>query len=174
MTATTHPTNDAADSRGRPAGGGAAPRWTVLLVDDEPDILGSIKMLLERSKKGVKVVTAPSGTEALQMLREAHFDLLISDFKMPVMDGIEFLAKARELRPELPRVMFTAHADADLARRAFAEAFVHDFLPKTLAPKQLVEKVESLLDGLDESEDFAGGAGQGAADPVADDEGVRS
>lgn len=145
MTTTNPPTPDAAIPSGDPAGGHPAPRWTVLLVDDEPDILDSIQLLLERSKKGVHVVTASSGPEALRLLGEADFDLLISDFKMPVMDGIEFLGKARELRPDLPRVMFTAYADADLARRAFTEAFVSDFLPKTLAPKQLVEKVEALL-----------------------------
>ena len=121
-------------------------RHTILLVDDEPDILLSIKVLLERSPKGLKVVTASSGPEGLQVLRSGEpVDLVISDFKMPGMDGIEFLMQAHRLKPDLPRVMFTAYADAGLARRAVAEAFVREFLPKTLPSRDLVQKVEALL-----------------------------
>lgn len=168
MTTPNHPTPGAAP----PAGPAADPdpRWTVLLVDDEPDILSSVQLVLERSKKGLKVLTASSGAEGLELLGSRHIDLLISDFKMPVMDGIEFLAKARELRPELPRVMFTAYADSDLARRAFTEAFVSDFLPKTLGSSQLVAKVEALLaeapatgsahGGPAQAEPWAGAAGE--------------
>lgn len=174
MTTTNHPDPEASRESPKPAGGDAAPRWTILLVDDEPDILLSIKLLVERSKKGVKVVTASSGAEGLEILADTHVDLLISDFKMPGMDGIEFLAKSRELWPGLPRIMFTAYADMELARRAFTEAFVIDFLPKTLGPSQLVAKVESLLVehvGLD------GGAsvsGEDSADPSEGAAGVAS
>ena len=125
----------------------ADPRHTILLVDDEPDILLSIKLLLERSPQVRQVITASSGAEGLAALRSADVDLVISDFKMPGMDGIEFLLQVHEMRPDLPRVMFTAYADADLARRAVAEAFVREFLSKTLPPRELVQKVEAILDG---------------------------
>ena len=82
----------------------------------------------------------------MEVLRSEHVDLVISDYKMPGMDGIEFLVKANELKPDLPRVMFTAYADAELARRAVAEAFVREFIPKTLPPRELVQKVEALVD----------------------------
>ena len=118
---------------------------TILLVDDEPDILASIKLLIERSPRGIKVITASSGAQGLEILRNTPVDLVISDFKMPGMDGIEFLVQARALCPGLPRVMFTAYADEKLARRAVTEAFVRDFLPKTLASRELVHKVEALL-----------------------------
>lgn len=117
----------------------------ILLVDDEPDILSSLKLLIERSPRGITVLTATSGAKGLEVLRSTPVDLVISDFKMPGMDGIEFLAKARALRPDLPRVMFTAYADEKLARRAVTEASVTDFLPKTLASRDLVAKIEALL-----------------------------
>lgn len=117
----------------------------ILLVDDEPDILSSLKLLIERSPRGITVLTATSGTKGLEVLRSTPVDLVISDFKMPGMDGIEFLAKARALQPDLPRVMFTAYADEKLARRAVTEASVTDFLPKTLASRDLVAKIEALL-----------------------------
>ena len=121
-------------------------KHTILIVDDEPDILSSLKLLIERSPRGIKVITASSGAEGLEVLRTTLVDLVISDFKMPGMDGIQFLVLARALRPDLPRVMFTAYADEKLARRAITEAFVSDFLPKTLASRELVSKVETLLD----------------------------
>lgn len=164
MTSTNHPAPDHVNASGNPLGGKLARRWTVLLVDDEPDILGSIKLVLERSKKGVDVLTASSGAEGLEILANKHVDLLISDFKMPVMDGIEFLAKSRELRPEVPRIMFTAYADAELAQRAFTTAFVIDFLPKTLAGRELVAKVESLLAKHDVPGVDGSTSGQDAAD----------
>ncbi len=145
MTSTNHPAPDHVNASGNPPGGKLAPRWTVLLVDDEPDILSSIKLVLGRSKMGVDVLTASSGAQGLEILANKHVDLLISDFKMPVMDGIEFLAKSRELRPEVPRIMFTAYADAELEQRAFKEAFVIDFIPKTLTRRELIAKVESFL-----------------------------
>lgn len=167
MTAPSHhPTPEPVSLPAHPAKDGAGPRWTILLVDDEADILLSIKLLIQRSRKGVKVLTASSGAEGLKVLAGTHVDLIISDFKMPGMDGIEFLAKSRELRPDLPRVMFTAYADPELARRAFAEAFVTDFLPKTLAPSQLVAKVESLL------VEHAGAPGASAEDSSEPSEGA--
>ena len=122
------------------------PPRTILLVDDEPDILLSIKLLLERSPKGLKVITASSGPEGLEIVRSTHLDLVISDFKMPGMDGIEFLMQTHQLKPEVPRVMFTAYADAELARRAVTKAFVQEFVAKSLPPRELVKKVEALLD----------------------------
>lgn len=124
-----------------------APTHTILLVDDEPDVLNSVKLVLERSPQGIRVVTASSGAEGLEVLRGTPVDLVISDFKMPGMDGIEFLVQVRTLHPDLPRVMFTAYADEELARRAVAEAFVSDFLPKTLASREMVQKIEALLAG---------------------------
>ncbi len=173
MTTTNHPAPDSATMSGEAPGEKSARHWTVLLVDDEPDILGSIKLVLERSKKNVKVVTASSGAEGLGILAQerVHFDLLISDFKMPVMDGIAFLAKAREIRPEIPRILFTAYADPELARRAFTDAFVIDFIPKTLGSGQLIAKVESVL--VEHAEGSGTMAGrQGPIPPSASTEGV--
>ena len=119
---------------------------TILVVDDEPDILSSIKLVLERPPHAFKVVTASSGAQGLDVLAATPVDLIISDFKMPGMDGIAFLVQARQMRPGLPSVMFTAYADEALAQRARAEASVRCCLSKNLASKELVAKVQALLD----------------------------
>ena len=124
----------------------AAPRpWVVLYVDDEGDILEAIQELLEAKIPGVRVLTAASGREALEVLERERIDLVVSDFKMPGMDGIEFLFQARRAHPNIPRVMFTAFQSEDLARRALAEALVSAFLSKTTEPEHLVSRIAALL-----------------------------
>jgi CheY-like chemotaxis protein len=119
----------------------------VLLLDDEPDILESFKGVVEPMLPGVEVVTAQSGREGIEALASQDIDLIISDFKMPGMDGIEFLVQARRLRPAAPRVMYTAFGDEELRQRATAEAGVQAFLSKSLGLEELVASVQALLDG---------------------------
>lgn len=119
--------------------------WIILIVDDEVDVLGSLKKLAERSLPDVKVITATSGRKGLEILERERVDLVMSDFKMPGMDGIEFLVQARRIRPAVPRIMFTAFADKDLAHRAVSEAVVNDFFAKNLSPNQMVDGIQALL-----------------------------
>ncbi len=119
--------------------------WVILVVDDELDVRNSLTQLLEQSLPGTKVLAASSGRSGLEILERERIDLVMSDHKMPGMDGIEFLVQVRRMRPHLPRMMFTAFADKTLAQRAVAEAVVSDFLAKNLTPAQTVNKVEALL-----------------------------
>lgn len=119
--------------------------WVVLLVDDEPDVLASTGELLEQSLRGVRVLCARSGREALELLANERVDAVVSDFKMVGMDGIEFLRKARESRPRIPRVVWTAYGDTNLVQRAEREAEVKSFIAKAVTPDELVCKVAALL-----------------------------
>ncbi|MEA3204357.1 MAG: hypothetical protein QOI63_2039 [Thermoplasmata archaeon] len=119
--------------------------WVILVVDDEPDILDSFRILLEESLPDVKVITAPSGRKGIEILESERVDLVMSDFKMPGMDGVEFLVQARRIRPALPRIMFTALANDDLASRAVSEAVVSSFLSKNITPPEMVRRVGLLL-----------------------------
>lgn len=126
--------------------GGPPPRpWVVLIVDDEPDVLDTLKDLVEQSLPGTKVLTAATGREGIELLDGERVDLVMSDFKMPGMDGIEFLVQARRIRPEVPRIMITAFGDKELAQRAVLEAVVDEFLAKKMEPGELADKVEALL-----------------------------
>lgn len=117
----------------------------ILVVDDEPDILELFSLYLEESLPEVRVVTAPTGPKALEVLRSQRVDLIISDFRMPLMDGIEFLAIARTQQPDAVRILFTAYSDEGLAQRATEEAGVHAFYSKDLPPKELVLRLGTLL-----------------------------
>jgi response regulator RpfG family c-di-GMP phosphodiesterase len=118
---------------------------TILLVDDEPDILDSLQVLLERAQQGVRVVTAASGKDALEKMRAEPVDLIITDYKMPGMNGLEFLAQAGDVQPGVPRILITAFPDLDVAIRAINEAGIENFITKPFESKAVVEQVRTAL-----------------------------
>jgi YesN/AraC family two-component response regulator len=116
----------------------------ILVVDDEADILISVKAYIEGAL-GIEVATAPSGLEGLAVLRSQPIDLVISDFLMPGMTGLQFLTAAMELKPEVPRVMLTAFPDIDLVVRALHQARITLFLTKPVQPAALEDVLQRTL-----------------------------
>jgi DNA-binding NtrC family response regulator len=81
----------------------------ILFVDDDENLLASYQRQL-RNK--FAVATAPGGEQGLKVIgSEGPFAVIVSDFRMPGMDGVQFLAKAREAAPDTVRVMLTGYAD---------------------------------------------------------------
>lgn len=117
----------------------------VLVVDDEQDIRDSLKELMEGVLDGVEVIASSSGQEALLVLDTHEVDLIISDYKMPGMSGIEFLTTARHRVPGVPRVLLTAFPDLELAIRAVNEARIDFFLTKPVDPMTILDTVRELL-----------------------------
>ncbi|MBW3581664.1 MAG: response regulator [Euryarchaeota archaeon] len=120
---------------------------TVLLVDDEEDILASLSDLLTSALDGVRVVTASSGREALGRLEAEEVDLIVTDYKMPGMNGFELLCEAAQRAPQVPRMLMTAFPDLDIALRAINEARIDNFFTKPLDPPKIVEVVGEVLSG---------------------------
>ena len=118
----------------------------VLVVDDEPDILESLQILLHEVM-GLDVLAATSGNAALPMLTKAGPDLrlIVSDYRMPGMDGLEFLATAAKLRPEVPRMLITAYAETQLAVEALNRARVARFMAKPLDPARFKDTIRQLM-----------------------------
>lgn len=118
---------------------------TVLIVDDEEDILESLASLFEAAIPDIEVTTATSGPEALDFLRQRPVDLIISDYKMPSMNGVEFLSEAERLHPETPRLMITAYPDPDLAAQAVRKAHVALLISKPFDLNYFVDVVRAVL-----------------------------
>jgi adenylate cyclase len=146
----------------------------VLAVDDEPDILLSLRAFLESEIPTAEFLAASSAAEALEMMRTTPVDLVISDYRMPVMDGLQFLARSAKLYPEVPRILITAFPDIELAGAAVNEAKVAKFLTKPFRPEVLASTVREILaaskrqrlgqEALRRS-GAAGGTGAGVASP---------
>lgn len=118
---------------------------TILVVDDEEDICRSLETFLEGSMQETRVRSVQSGSEALTFLEAYEVDLIITDYRMPDLDGLAFLQKVRELRPDTPRIMMTAYPDLNLAMQAINEEKVDAFLTKPLEPLELVQTVRQTL-----------------------------
>ena len=89
---------------------------TILVVDDEKNYLFVLSAVLE--DEGYEVLTAQGGHEALEIQKSSDLDLILSDMKMPTMDGIELLENIKALDPDLPMIMMTAHGTIDKAVEA--------------------------------------------------------
>jgi response regulator RpfG family c-di-GMP phosphodiesterase len=100
----------------------------ILLVDDEPNILQAYKRILRRD---FNVFTAESGREGIAMIeREGEFAVIVSDMRMPEMNGIEFLTRTQEMYPDTIRIMLTGDAGQQTAMDAVNEGKIFRFLTK--------------------------------------------
>ena len=114
----------------------------LLIVDDELGMRQFLTHLFQRDGHNVRV--SESGRQALEALRQEPADLIISDIKMPDMNGIELLRAARELLPEVEVIMMTAFASVDTAREAFLLG-AYDFVQKPFDNDLLKETVTRAL-----------------------------
>lgn len=103
------------------------PRPTLLLVDDEERILSALRRTLRR--EGYEIVTVNSVASALAVLDQRPVDLVLSDFKMPGMTGLELLAEARRRQPRVARLLITGWSQA-VSPAELAAAEVTTLIPK--------------------------------------------
>ena len=122
--------------------------FRLLIVDDEKVILQGIRALVEkrvRLPEPVELRTAASAVEALRLLAEFVPDLILTDIRMPVIDGFAFLERARCLGIDCDAAILTSHADFDYARRAIAY-HVEEYLLKPVETEQLQRIMERAFD----------------------------
>ena len=123
---------------------GRAPTMTarILLVDDEVNVLQSYQRTLRREFSRLELATG--GAQALEMMAKGDpFAVIVSDMRMPSMDGVVFLAKAREAAPRTVRMMLTGNSDLDTAIRAVREGHIFRFLTKPCSSEMLAEALRA-------------------------------
>ncbi|HEX9912576.1 MAG TPA: sigma-54 dependent transcriptional regulator [candidate division Zixibacteria bacterium] len=118
-------------------------KGNILVVDDEVVICKSIQRIL--SPEGYEVKTALSGEEALEKISQESFDIVITDLKMPGMDGMELLAKIKEKDPEIIVIIITGYSTVQTAVQAMKMGAL-DYIPKPFTPEELIVVVEKALE----------------------------
>ena len=115
----------------------------ILFVDDDRTTRVAVERML--SKK-YHIVTAESGTQALEMLEEYPYEIIISDYVMPEMDGVEFLRKSVEFAPDSIRLMLTGMPSLDVAMTVINECDIFKFLVKPCGVKCLYNAISEAVD----------------------------
>jgi len=117
-------------------------RISILVVDDEAIIHQSCGRILR--EEGYEVDAAMSGQEALQKLKEKSYAVVLSDIKMPGMDGVQTLERMKQQVPDITVVMFTGFSSVETARSSM-KLGAFDYLPKPFTPDELLAAVKKAL-----------------------------
>ncbi|MGB9197369.1 MAG: response regulator [Terriglobales bacterium] len=114
----------------------------ILFVDDEPRILEGIRRMLYGERKQWEMEFAIGGAAALQACERGSFDVVVSDMRMPIMDGVALLTQLRNRFPGIARIVLSGHCESETATRAVPVA--HRFLAKPCSSADLVSAIEAV------------------------------
>lgn len=121
------------------------PAWTLLFVDDEANILSSLNRLFR--PEGYRILTAPGGAKGLELLQSEPVDLVISDMRMPEMDGAAFLEQVAQRWPRVVRLILTGYADIGSTIAAVNKAGIYRYLQKPWEDNDIKLTVKHALEG---------------------------
>ena len=121
-----------------------SPDNTVLIVDDEVEILNLMETLLEMN--GFKVVRAESGKQALEITKEISLAAVVSDYRMPGINGVELISNLNKRHPNTPMIIATGFADVDIAIDAINKGGVYKLIRKPWDPFELLQEVKAAVD----------------------------
>jgi DNA-binding NtrC family response regulator len=116
----------------------------VLVIDDELDMLMLLRMIIE-DNTGYEVETTNNPSEGLKLLTEKHFDLVITDLKMPGMDGMELFDECKDIRPDIPVIIITAYGSLETADEALKKG-VADFITKPFRKDSILFTIKRVLE----------------------------
>ncbi len=115
----------------------------ILLVDDEDKLLNALQRNL---RKHYNITTVNNGPDALKLMKnEPAFEVVVTDMKMPVMDGIEFLTQAKKIAPDTIRVMLTGNSEQETAKQALNQGDVFKFLTKPCTKDEYINSIEQAI-----------------------------
>lgn len=116
---------------------------TILFVDDEPMVLDGLRRMLRGMRGDWEMEFVASGHDALKLLAGRHFDVIVTDMRMPVMDGCQLLNHVKEFYPQVVRIVLSGQSDKDMVLRSVGPA--HQFLSKPCDPEILKATITRVL-----------------------------
>src|ERR687887_2877624 len=122
----------------------------ILIVDDDVALLDALPRALRLRLDGVEIDTVDNAREALERIERTDYDAIVSDIKMPGIDGLAVLGEIRRLRPKTPTLLITGHGEHDLAVQALRGG-AYDFVQKPIDRDYFVASLERAIQlrGLD-------------------------
>jgi DNA-binding NtrC family response regulator len=116
----------------------------ILVVDDEPNMLRLLKTIL-MDRTGYEVVTTNNPLEVSKLLQEDHFDLVITDLKMPLVDGMDLIDIIRKIDAAMPIVIITAYGTIETAEEAIQKG-AYDFITKPFRKETILITIKRALE----------------------------
>src|SRR5580692_6285327 len=115
----------------------------ILFVDDEPQVLQGLRSSLYTRRENWDMHFAQGGAKAIELMQESHFDVLVTDLRMPGVDGTTLLARTRVDSPDTICIVLSGYADEEQSHRLISLA--HRYLSKPCEPARLEECVDRCL-----------------------------
>jgi len=116
----------------------------ILLVDDDTALLDALPEALRLRMNGIQIDTSETAVDALERIKQTDYDAIVSDVKMPGMDGLALLHEIRELRPSTPTLMITGHGERELAVQALRGG-AYDFVQKPIDRDYFIASLERAI-----------------------------
>ncbi len=116
----------------------------ILIVDDELDMLALLAMII-REKTNHQVTTTSNPLEVLELVKTEDYDLVISDLKMPGMDGVELIAEIRKMDSNIPILIITAYGSIESAEEAVRKG-AYDYITKPFRKEQILIAIDRALE----------------------------
>jgi DNA-binding NtrC family response regulator len=116
----------------------------ILVVDDEPNMLRLLKTIL-MDKTGYEVATTNNPLEVSKLLQEDHFDLVVTDLKMPLVDGIDLIGIVKQIDATMPIIVITAYGTIETAEEAIQKG-AYDFITKPFRKETILITIKRALE----------------------------
>jgi len=116
----------------------------ILVVDDEPNMLRLLKTIL-MDKTGYEVTTTNNPLEVSKLLQESHYDLVVTDLKMPLVDGIDLIGIVKNIESTMPIIVITAYGTIETAEEAIQKG-AYDFITKPFRKETILITIKRALE----------------------------
>jgi DNA-binding NtrC family response regulator len=116
----------------------------ILVVDDEPNMLRLLKTIL-MDKTGYEVTTTNNPLEVSKLLQEGHYDLVVTDLKMPLVDGIDLIGIVKNIEAAMPIIVITAYGTIETAEEAIQKG-AYDFITKPFRKETILITIKRALE----------------------------
>jgi len=116
----------------------------ILVVDDEPNMLRLLKTIL-MDKTGYEVTTTNNPLEVSKLLQESHYDLVVTDLKMPLVDGIDLIGIVKNIDANMPIIVITAYGTIETAEEAIQKG-AYDFITKPFRKETILITIKRALE----------------------------